>query len=284
VSGVICLGLAVAGAALIGYAAILLGRGGSAEGDISSRESSPINSTELVLKDVGNFRPGKVIEFSEIARIWKDVEPGTEPHSGSLPPPLSPAGGTASAVVQLPCPAPARAAAPHPQGSRKPDKGFVPQLVELPWFDADACLAELRKGINRTDGKRWESVSMPDGLVYCNPDGLWRALKDAAPGNPAIAAAEADPESKCNILYSAVREFAEKRGAIASDMLESNRYLARVVIITGSGRMSHVSPLLIPFRAEQAFGVTAPDLEMEKSLAIRRMVASVKPKPGETAA
>jgi hypothetical protein len=234
------------------------------------------------LAEAGDIRGGKEIELGEIAKLWKGTEPDTErdPISQKHQPP--PAEAATQSDGRLPGPDPAPTANARAQGNEGSDRDrrFVPQRLELPWFDVDACLAELRKNINRADGNRWESVSMPDGLVYCSPEGLWRALNDSTAGNPILAATAADRESQRNILYSAVWEMAEKKGAIATGMLESDHYLIRVTIITGSGRISPISPLLIPFLAEPAFGVPATALEGEKGLAIRRMVAAVKPRPG----
>jgi hypothetical protein len=208
-------------------------------------------------------RPAKPPAARKEKPVQPDQIPAAEPAAGGQALPVHPKSAEKA----------------HPLGYDKQGGGaFKHDRLELDWLDLDAVLAALKPKINSFFDGGWEAVSQPDGIVYCRPDTLWRAVKESSPRNSQLMAAEADEETKRNILYTVVWELAEKRNAVATDMLDTSFYLCPVTIITGSGRLSTgAPPLLAPFKAE-GFGLLPSDLENNKSASIRRMVKSVKPK------
>jgi hypothetical protein len=174
----------------------------------------------------------------------------------------------------------------HPLGFRPKDDstGYKPKLVEISeWFDPVAVMKVLRNSINRVENKRWDAVSMNDGLVYFNQDAVYRALMTVSPRNPYLMASQANESEKRNILYTVVLELNRTYGAIASELLDDGYYMCPVKVITGTGKAlsSRDSPIyLIPFKAD-GFGVLPSDLEKEKSVTNKKMVKSITPLLGD---
>lgn len=174
----------------------------------------------------------------------------------------------------------------HPLGFRPKDysTGYKPELVEISkWFDPVAVIKVLRDSINRVENKRWDAVSMNDGLVYFNQDAVYRALMTVSPRNPYLMASQTYESEKRNILYTVILELNRAYGAIASELLHDGYYMCPVKVITGSGKAlsSRDSPIyLIPFKAD-GFGVLPSDLEKEKSVTIKKMVKSITPLLGD---
>jgi hypothetical protein len=144
----------------------------------------------------------------------------------------------------------------------------------------------LRDSVNRVANKRWDAVSMNNGLVYFNQDALYQALMTVSPRNPYLMASQANESEKRNILYTVVLELNRAYGAIATELLDDGYYMCPVKVITGSGKAlsSRHSPMfLIPFKAD-GFGVLPSDLEKEKSITIKKMVKSITPLLGDAGA
>lgn len=168
----------------------------------------------------------------------------------------------------------------HPLGHTAPDNKAPLRAgrANLPWFEPEKFLSNLKQWINVVANGRYGAVSMPDGLVYVHCDCMWNILNTVVPdehkGN--LLAAAADETTKRSIMHSAVWTLSETRNAIAADMIKPEYHTIPVVVINGSGKATS-NTLMIPFRAE-AFGELPSTLESTKSIALRKMVKSIKPK------
>lgn len=163
----------------------------------------------------------------------------------------------------------------HPMGFAPPS-GYKPlERVDTPWLDTQALLDEIKSKINVVLGGRWAACSMPDGLVYVNPEFVWASLKKTAgdEGSAALSALEANAQAKQNILFSVVQELDEKHRAIATDAISPNHYTVRTVLTEQNATRKGV--LMVPFRAE-AFGMLPSQLESTKTPVIKMMVKSIR--------
>lgn len=171
----------------------------------------------------------------------------------------------------------------HPLGEIESGEFPTPVAQELPsWFDADAILAAVKKRINQLEetprGTRWTAVSTNHGVVYANPDGLWKVIKEVSGNDPAILVADVDEAAKRNLLYTVVWELSKAKNAIATDFVAAKYYTTQATIVTGAGK--GFTSLLVPFRVE-AFGETDGSLEEKKSSRLRQMVREIRPKQVE---
>lgn len=171
----------------------------------------------------------------------------------------------------------------HPLGEIESGELPAPVAQELPsWYDADAILAAVKKRINQLvetpKGTRWTAVSTNHGVVFANPDGLWKAIKEVSGNDPAILAADADEATKRNLLYTVVWELSKAKDAIATDYVAAKYYTTQATIVTGAGK--GFTSLLVPFRVE-AFGETDASLEEKKPSRLRQMVREIRPKQVE---
>lgn len=171
----------------------------------------------------------------------------------------------------------------HPLGEIESEELPTPVAQELPsWFDADAILAALKKRINQLEetprGTRWAAVSTNHGIVFANPDGLWKAIKEVSGNDPALLVADADETTKRNLLFTVVWELSKKKDAIATGYVAAKYYTTQATVVTGAGK--GFTSLLVPFRVE-AFGETDASLEEKKSSRLRQMVREIRPKQVE---
>jgi len=127
-------------------------------------------------------------------------------------------------------------------------------------------------------GEQWSVVSMPNGLIYVNPDALWETIKEVSSYDPVVYASEGFESEKRNLMYTVVSELARTKNALATGHVADGYYTSQVSIITGGGK--RVPYLLIPFTAE-AFGVLPSALEELKTPQLKRMVKEIKPKNKE---
>lgn len=119
---------------------------------------------------------------------------------------------------------------------------------------------------------------MPNGVIYVNPDALWETIKEVSNYDPLVYASEGFEAEKRNLMHSVITELARTKQALATEYVADGYYTSKVSIITGGGkRLSH---LLIPLTA-QSFGVTASELEEQKSAQLKRMVKDIKHKNKE---
>jgi hypothetical protein len=171
----------------------------------------------------------------------------------------------------------------NPLGFNPAKEKFMPTIINIPdWFNADAIITSLKNRINVVEstskGEQWSVVSMPNGLIYVNPDALWETIKEVSSYDPVVYASEGFESEKRNLMYTVVSELARTRNALATDHVADGYYTSQVSIITGGGK--RVPYLLIPFTAE-AFGVLPSALEELKTPQLKRMVKEIKPKNKE---
>lgn len=171
----------------------------------------------------------------------------------------------------------------NPLGFNPAKEKFIPTTVDIPdWFNADAIITSLKNRINVVEttskGEQWSVVSMPNGLIYVNPDALWETIKEVSSYDPVVYASEGFESEKRNLMYTVVSELARTKNALATGHVADGYYTSQVSIITGGGK--RVPYLLIPFTAE-AFGVLPSALEELKTPQLKRMVKEIKPKNKE---
>lgn len=170
----------------------------------------------------------------------------------------------------------------HPLGSPESGK-FTPQKIKLPvWFDADVILEAIRGLINQVEktsaGVKWQAISLPNGLVYLKPEALWEIIHQVSGGDPMVLVADADEETKRNILYTVVWELSTARDAIATELMTNAYYTTRASIVSSNDKAFY--KLMIPFRVD-AFGVLTSDLESTKPPVLRKIVKDIRPKQAE---
>ncbi|TYO96728.1 HD domain-containing protein [Geothermobacter ehrlichii] len=147
------------------------------------------------------------------------------------------------------------------------NKGFPDNL------DLEAVLSGLKKRINRIEKGRWSVVSIPEGLVLCQPDALWKEIRRVGKRTPELLLGDADEETKRKILAAVVERMSSELKAIETSIVAEGYYTSQCLVVMGSGKAFR--SLLIPFRAE-AFGVLPSHLEALKSPLLRQMVRKVK--------
>ncbi len=147
------------------------------------------------------------------------------------------------------------------------------QDIDLATLDLDHLLQGLKKRINRLEKNRWSIISVPEGWVLSQSDVLWNEVKRLAKNAPAFLAADANEETKREMLHMLVQRLITEKQAIATELLGEGYYTTQCLIITESGRSMRVP--LIPFRVE-AFGATPSALEKLKHDTLRLMVKKVK--------
>lgn len=136
----------------------------------------------------------------------------------------------------------------------------VNSLVPIDWFDSARVLAYLKQFINRMKGGRFYAFSMPDGTVYIQVGFFWSAAKRLSGNDTRLLTADADIQTRRDIMFSMVERLKEKK-AIATDLLGPGFFMATFVIKPDSGEPWEEN--LIPFRAE-AFGEPVAIMEARK--------------------
>lgn len=170
----------------------------------------------------------------------------------------------------------------HPLGSPESGK-YTPRKIKLPdWFDADVILEAIRVLINQVEktssGVKWQAVSLPNGLVYLKPEALWEIIHQVSAGDPMVLVADADEETKRNLLYTVVWELSAAKDAIATELMTNAYYTTKASIVSSNDKAFH--KLMIPFRVD-AFGVLASDLESTKPPVLKKIVKDIRPKQAE---
>ena len=170
----------------------------------------------------------------------------------------------------------------HPLGSPESVK-YVSQKVKLPaWFNADSILSGIHGLINQVEktssGVKWHAVSLPNGLVYVKPEALWDVIHQVSAGDPMVLVADADEETKRNLLYTVVWELSATRDAIATELMTNSYYTTNASIVLNNDKS--FKKLLIPFRVD-AFGVLTSDLESTKPAVLKKIVKDIRPKQAE---
>lgn len=155
--------------------------------------------------------------------------------------------------------------------------------VDLPWFDFDEFVRELRPEINRIENGRWSAFSMPDGIVYIQPNMLWRTAQTIARrrGDMSLAAAGGDETFRRNVIFSVVRKFREKGGVpdgILGDTFFSAKY--KMKMRKEGGSVKEFKPSYTPLKAE-AFAPSVSELEAKKEGTMLKDIFEVLPRSSD---
>ena len=150
-------------------------------------------------------------------------------------------------------------------GAGGKETGVKNTLVSIDWFDTAKALAYLKQFINRMKGGRFYAFSMPDGTVYFRVPLFWDAAKRLSGNDAKLLAADADLQTRRDIIFSMVERLKESK-AIATDLLSPGFFTGRFVINPDAKEPREEN--LIPFRAE-AFGELVSTLEARKVSQLR---------------
>lgn len=212
--------------------------------------------------------------------------------SRQTPDPPQTAATAQASSLSKPSPKKKLPAKPNPESERS--EGNTPQLPAIPNtkeeekaeqqetvardFDVsslalDRLLEKLRRKINKVEKNRWSVISVPEGWVLAQPDALWGEVKRLANKAPIFLAADADEQSKREMLRAVVQRLADEKKAVATELLGEGYYTTQCLVITPSGKSMRVP--LIPFRAE-VFSNVPSKLEFLKSDTLNRMIKKVK--------
>ena len=134
-------------------------------------------------------------------------------------------------------------------------------------------LDALKKRIDKVEKGRWSIISIPEGIVLCQPDALWQEIKTVDQNNPELLAGDADEETKRQIIGAVVERMSRELKAIETSQLGKGYHTAQCLVVSANSKAFKVP--LIPFRAE-AFNVLPSHLEVLKKRDIKRMVQKVK--------
>ncbi len=152
--------------------------------------------------------------------------------------------------------------------SEAPDPAF-----DLSTLDLDHLLRRLKLKINKVEKGRWSIISTPEGWVLAQPDVLWEEAKRLAKNAPVFLTADADEQSKREMLKVIVQRLDKEKRAIATELLGEGYYTTQCLVVTPSEKSMRIP--LIPFRAE-AFSNLPSKLEVLKSDTLKRMIKKVK--------
>ena len=166
----------------------------------------------------------------------------------------------------------------HPLGS-EPKVKYKPKTVSLGlWYDADNILALIKRQVNQVDrtasGVQWLAVSMPNGMVYVRPEGLWNAIQETCAGRDAsILTAAGDEAAKRDFIFTVVWNLGKTKDATAIEMMAKSYYTIKTAVISDNDKVSTWS--LIPFRSS-AFGVLPSEFESTKPAILKKLVKEIK--------
>ncbi len=141
-------------------------------------------------------------------------------------------------------------------------------------LELNLILDALKKRIDKVEKGRWSVISTPEGIVLCQPDALWREIKNVDQNNPELLAGDADEATRRKIIGAVVKRMDKELKAIETSHLGKGYYTAQCLVITANGKAFKIP--LIPFRGEEAFNLLPSQLEVSKLPNIKRLVQMVK--------
>jgi len=144
---------------------------------------------------------------------------------------------------------------------------------DLSTLNLDRLLGRLRLKINKVEKNRWSIISTPEGWVLAQPDVLWDEAKQLAKNAPVFLTADADEQSKREILKVIVQRLDSEKRVVATELLGEGYYTTQCLVVTPYDKSMRIP--LIPFRAE-AFSNLPSKLEVLKSDTLKRMIKKVK--------
>jgi hypothetical protein len=144
---------------------------------------------------------------------------------------------------------------------------------DLSALDLEQLLERLKPKINKLEKNRWSIISTPEGWVLAQPDVLWEEAKRLAQNAPVFLTADADEQSKREMLKTIVQRLDNEKRAIATELLGEGYYTTQCLVVTHSDKSMRIP--LIPFRAE-IFSDFPSKLELLKKSALKQMVKKVR--------
>lgn len=162
-----------------------------------------------------------------------------------------------SPVIAAPVPA---TQPPSPSISDEPKERVRIEEIDLPWFDYDEILAELKISINKVIEDDWKAFSMPDGIVYVRPKVIWSAaykLAEKHGDSSLILQGNADRQFRQRVILSIVNRFREK-GFIPPGIVGEGYFSSPFVVKTSEAELAPA--YYVPMMAE-AFSPTVSALE-----------------------
>lgn|GEM_PF-365487 len=121
---------------------------------------------------------------------------------------------------------------------------------DLSWLPVEEFINILRSEVNRVKNDRWIAFSMPNGVVYVHPTGLWQILRKVALKVSAldIITMEEDKNLRRSVLASLV-ELLREKGYIEEELIQKGYFSAPFLVYRKEGEPIRV--LYTPFKAEK---------------------------------
>jgi len=147
---------------------------------------------------------------------------------------------------------------------------------DLSWLKVGEFMQELKKEVNRVVGGKWIAFSMPDGVVYVHPTGLWNIFKKLALKEriPEVITCEGDKTLKRSILVSLI-EVLRREGCIEEGLIQEG-YFSAPFLVYREDEKEPVRVLYTPLKAE-AFGVIPSEFEKLKKGTVLEKIVKVEP-------
>lgn len=142
---------------------------------------------------------------------------------------------------------------------------------DLSWLNVSEFMQELKKEVNQVVQGRWVAFSMPNGVVYVHPTGMWRILKRLALKERVhdVVVFEGDEVFKRSVLVSLVK-ILRKEGYVA-DWLIQEGYFAAPFLVYREDEKTPTRVLYLPLKVE-AFGVLPSEFESLKGETLKKVV------------
>jgi hypothetical protein len=121
-------------------------------------------------------------------------------------------------------------------------------------------------------GGRFVAFSMPDGYIYVEPGFFWDVAKKLSRKDTKLFLADADVQTRRNIMFSMVERLKKDTDAIAGEFLGKGYFMARFILNPESDNPREL--YFIPFLAH-AFGDPVSIFEAKKIARLREIVKVV---------
>lgn len=122
--------------------------------------------------------------------------------------------------------------------------------MNIPWFDLDSMIAQLKSHINQVDGRRFTAFSMSNGYVYIQPKLIENIAKEQAEKGGTLDVVTMEKEDMQKVLVSIAQVLREKE-LLAKEFVKTGFYASYFTIVFKGG--NELKGYYTPFHAE-AFG------------------------------
>ena len=146
---------------------------------------------------------------------------------------------------------------------------------DFSWLDVNEFISILKEEINKVSMGKWVAFSMPDGVVYVHPSGLWGVLKKLALKYNVsdVLLSEGDKEFKRAVLVKFI-DILRVEGLLCDDLIQKG-YFAAPFYVYKEGEKKPSRVLYTPFKVE-VFGLPS-ELEEKKEGTILKKIEKVEP-------